>query len=58
MVIGIFKMTLRFRDIDIFMWQPPDILNIFNALTLKQVFWKTKTFFEKLEYRFLVVKSH
>ena len=25
-----------------------------NSLTLKQIFWKTKTFFRKLEYRFLV----
>ena len=28
--------------------------NVFNTLTLKQIFWKTKTFFEKLEYSFLV----
>ena len=26
----------------------------FNTLTLKQIFWKMKTFFKKLEYRFLV----
>ena len=31
-----------------------EILNIFNTLTLKQIFWKTKTFFKKLEYRSLV----
>ena len=31
-----------------------EILNDFNTLTLKQIFWKTKTFFKKLEYRFLV----
>ena len=31
-----------------------EILNIFNTLTLKQIFWKTKTIFKKLEYRFLV----
>ena len=36
------------------MWQSVKISNIFNSLTLKQVFWKTKTFFIKLEYRFLV----
>ena len=36
------------------MWQSVEILNIFNTLTLKQIFWKTKTFFKKLEYRFLV----
>ena len=28
--------------------------NVFNTFTLKQIFWKTKTFFIKLEYRFLV----
>ena len=31
-----------------------EILNVFNTLTLKQTFCKTKTFFKKLEYRFLV----
>ena len=36
------------------MWQSVEILNVFNTLTLKQIFWKTKTFFKKLEYRFLV----
>ena len=36
-------------------WKSPEILNIFINLTLKQTFWKTKNFFEKLdEYRFLV----
>ena len=29
-------------------------LNIFNVVTLKHIFWKTKTFFKKLEYGFLV----
>ena len=29
------------------------ILNVFNTLTLKQIFWKTKTIFKKLEYVFL-----
>ena len=28
--------------------------HVFNTLTLKQVFWKTETFFKKLEYRILV----
>ena len=28
--------------------------NVFNTLTLEQVFWKMKTFFKKLENRFLV----
>ena len=36
------------------MWQSVEILNVFNALTLKQIFWKTKTFFKNLEYRFSV----
>ena len=36
------------------MWQSAEILNVFNNLTLKQIFWRTKSFFEKLEYRFLV----
>ena len=36
------------------MWQTVKILNVFNTSTLKQIFWKTKTFFKKLEYRFLV----
>ena len=30
------------------------VSNVFNSLTLKQIFWKTKAFFKKLEYRFLV----
>ena len=36
------------------MWQSVEILNIFNTLTLKQISWKTKTFFKKLEYGFLI----
>ena len=34
--------------------QPVEILNDFNTLILKQIFSKTKIFFKKLEYRFLV----
>ena len=30
------------------------ILNIFNTLALKQILWKTKSFFKKLEQLFLV----
>ena len=30
------------------------VSNVFNTLSLKQIFSKTKTFFTKLEYRFLV----
>ena len=29
-------------------------LNVFNNLTLKQIFWKTKTLFKKLGHVFLV----
>ena len=29
-------------------------MTISGSLTLKQIFWKAKTFFKKLEYRFLV----
>ena len=36
------------------MSQSVKVSNVFNTLTLKQIFWKTKTFFKKLEYRFLV----
>ena len=36
------------------MWQSVKIFNVFNTLTLKQIFWKTKAFVKKLEYRFLV----
>ena len=35
-----------------------EILNVFNILTLKQIFWETKTFFKKLEYRFLVESTN
>ena len=37
-----------------FVWQSLEILNVFNALTMKQVFLETKIFFQKLEYHFLV----
>ena len=36
------------------MRQSVKILNVFKTLPLKQIFWKTKTFFERLEYRFSV----
>ena len=54
MVLEIFKIALRFRDRCVFMRQPVKILNVFNTLTLKQIFWKMNTFFKKLEYRLLV----
>ena len=36
------------------MWQSIKVSNIFNTLTLKQIYWKVKTFFKKLENGFLV----
>ena len=39
------------------MWQSVEALNVFNTLTTKQIFWKTKTFFKKLDYRFLVASA-
>ena len=37
-----------------FMRQSVKILNVFDTVTLKQIFWKTKTVFKKLEYCSLV----
>ena len=53
MVLGIFNIALRLRDGHVFMWQSVKILNVFNTLALKQIFWKTKTFFKKPGYGFL-----
>ena len=39
------------------MWQSVKVSNVFNTLTLKQIFWKMETFFKKLEYHFLVETS-
>ena len=36
------------------MWQSVEILNVLNTSTLEPIFSKTKTFFKKLEYLFLV----
>ena len=36
------------------MWQSVKVSIALNTLTLKQIFWKRKTFFKKLEYPFLV----
>ena len=40
MVLGIFKIALRMRDRYVFMWQSVKVLNVFNTLTLIQIFWK------------------
>ena len=44
----------RLRGQHGFRWQSLEILNVFNTFTLKQIFWKTKIFFKKLECWFLV----
>ena len=52
-LLGIFKIALRLRHRHVFMRQSVEILNVFNTLTFKQIFWKVKTFPKNLEYRFL-----
>ena len=54
MTLGVFEIALLFRDQHGFMWQSVKFSNVSNTLTLKQIFWKKKTFLEKLEYGFLV----
>ena len=36
------------------MWKSVEIFNLFNTPTWEQIFWKTKTFFKKVEYCVLV----
>ena len=36
------------------MWQSLEILNVFNTLILKQIFWKMQILFKKLEYLFSI----
>ena len=61
-MLGIFKVVLRLRDRHVFILQSVKFLNVFTTLTLLQIFWKTKIFFEKLKDRFLVeatrLKTH
>ena len=54
MVLEIFKIALRLWDRNVFKWQSLEVLNVFNTLTLKQIFRKTQTLFKKMDYRFLV----
>ena len=51
MVLGNFKIALRLRDWHVFMWQSAKISNVFNTLTLKQIFWIV---FQKTGVPFLV----
>ena len=53
MVQRTFKIALSLRDKHVFMWQSVKVSNVFHALTLKKIFWKTKIFFKKREYGFL-----
>ena len=53
-VVGIFKIALLLKDRHVFVWHLVQILNVLNTVILKWIFWKTKTFIKKLEYRFLV----
>ena len=55
--MGFSKIALRLRDRHVFMWQSVKVSSIFSTLTLKQIFWNTKTFLKKLEYSFLVETS-
>ena len=50
----IFKTVLSLRDWHVFIWQSVENLKVSNTLTLKKIFWKTKTFSKKLEHFFLV----
>ena len=49
-----FQNDSPFKRLALFMRQSVETLNVFNTLTLKQIFWKTETFFKKLKYSFLV----
>ena len=49
-VLGIFNAVLRLRDWYVFIKQSLEILNVFITLPMKQAFWNTEMFFEKLNY--------
>ena len=40
------------------MWPSLEIINVFNASTLKQIFWKMQTVLKKLENCFLVESTN
>ena len=44
-----FRNSSPFERWHVFMRQTVEILDVFNTLTLKQIFWKTETFFKKLK---------
>ena len=46
-ILRIFKIALHLRDRHVFMWQSVKVSNVFNTLTLKQIFRKTKILFQK-----------
>ena len=43
-VQGISKIVPCLKKWHVFIWQLPEILNVFNTLILKQILQKTKTF--------------
>ena len=47
-------MTLRLRDRYGFLWQSVEVFNVFNTLSLQQIFWKTYILFKKQECHYLV----
>ena len=46
MVIGIFKIALRLRDRQVFMWKSVEILNVFNTFNFETNFLQKETFFK------------
>ena len=48
-VLGIFKILLRLRDRQVSMRQSLEILNVFNNLTLNQIFRNTQTLGIKID---------
>ena len=50
-------MTHLLRDRHVFYVTATGNFNIFNTLTLKQIFWKSETFLKKLELHFLVART-
>ena len=52
-----FQHNPPFERLACFVWNSLKIWNNFNILTVKQIFSKTKSFFQKLDYRCLIESS-
>ena len=50
-------MAYRLRDRHVLMKQSLAILNVFNILIFKQIFWKTNTVFKNTGVQFLVKRT-